>query len=62
MCISNAFMYSKVITYIKQRIEITGKKLEQGLKHITFKKYLKGEYIHAGALIWYKKLEYLLDG
>jgi len=38
-------MYSKVITYIKQRIEIADEELEQGLKHITFKKYLKGEYI-----------------
>ena len=38
-------MYSKVINYIKHRIEIADEELEQSLKYITFKKYLKGEYI-----------------
>lgn len=38
-------MHSKVIAYIKQRIEISDKELEEGLTYSTFKKYEKGEYI-----------------
>ena len=38
-------MYEKVISYIKQRIEITDEELEQGLKCTMFKKYEKGDYV-----------------
>lgn len=38
-------MYSKVINYIRQRIEISGDDLEESLKLSTFKKYAKGEYV-----------------
>lgn len=38
-------MYSQIIDYIKRRIEISDEELEEGLKHSTFKTYLKGEYI-----------------
>lgn len=38
-------MYSKVINYIRQRIEISGDELEESLKLSTFKKYAKGEYV-----------------
>ena len=38
-------MYSRVIDYIKQRIEITNEELEEGLKYSVSKKYEKGEYI-----------------
>ena len=46
-------MYSGIISYIKQRIEISDEELEEGLKYSVFKKYAKGEYIlrigeHAG--------------
>ena len=34
-------MYARVISYIKQRIEITDEELEQGLKYSMFKKYQK---------------------
>ena len=38
-------MYSSVISYIKQRIEISDEEIEEGLKYSVFKKYAKGEYI-----------------
>jgi CRP-like cAMP-binding protein len=38
-------MYSKVTTYIKNRIEISDEELKVGLEYSTFKNYLKGEYI-----------------
>ena len=38
-------MYARVISYIKQRIEITDEELEQGLKYSMFKKYQKGDYV-----------------
>lgn len=38
-------MYSRVINYIKQRIEISDEELEEGLKYSVFKKYVKGEYV-----------------
>ena len=41
----NSVMYSKVINYIKQRIEISDEELEEGLKYSVFKEYVKGEYI-----------------
>ena len=38
-------MYSGIISYIKQRIEISDEELEEGLKYSVFKKYAKSEYI-----------------
>ena len=38
-------MYSQVINYIKQRIEISREEIEDSLKYSDFKKYAKGEYI-----------------
>jgi CRP/FNR family transcriptional regulator, anaerobic regulatory protein len=38
-------MYSQVINYIKQRIDISQKVMEESLKYSDFKKYTKGEYI-----------------
>jgi CRP-like cAMP-binding protein len=38
-------MYSKVINYIRQRIEITDEELEEGLKYSVSKTYEKGDYI-----------------
>ena len=38
-------MYSQVINYIKQRIEITEAELEESLKFSVPEKYKKGEYI-----------------
>jgi CRP/FNR family transcriptional regulator, anaerobic regulatory protein len=38
-------MYSQVIKYIKQRIEISQEAIEEGLTYSEFKKYKKGEYI-----------------
>jgi CRP/FNR family transcriptional regulator, anaerobic regulatory protein len=38
-------MYSKIISYIKQRIKISDEEISEGLTYSTFKKYLKGEYI-----------------
>jgi len=38
-------MYSGIISYIKQRIEISDEELEEGLKYSVFKKYAKAEYI-----------------
>ena len=42
---TSPFMYSGVVNYIKQRIEISDEELEEGLKYSVFKKYAKGEYI-----------------
>lgn len=38
-------MYSQVIDYIKQRIEISNAEIEEGLKYSHFKKFAKGDYI-----------------
>jgi CRP-like cAMP-binding protein len=38
-------MYSQVINYIKQRIEISREEIEEGLKYSEFKKFEKGAYI-----------------
>lgn len=38
-------MYSRVINYIKQPIDITEVKLEEGLKYSVSKTYLKGAYV-----------------
>jgi len=38
-------MYSEVINYIKQRIEISREEIEETLKYSDFKKYKKGDYI-----------------
>jgi CRP/FNR family transcriptional regulator, anaerobic regulatory protein len=38
-------MYSRIITYIKQRVDISEEEISEGLKYSTFKKYIKGEYI-----------------
>ena len=38
-------MYSQVINYIKQRVEITEKEIEDGLQYSEFKKFAKGEHI-----------------
>ena len=38
-------MYSQVINYIKQRIEISREEIEESLKYSDFKKYKKGDYI-----------------
>ena len=38
-------MYSQVINYIKQRIEISREEIEETLEYSDFKKYKKGEYI-----------------
>jgi len=38
-------MYSQVINYIKQRIEISNQEIEDSLQHSTFKKFAKGDYI-----------------
>jgi CRP-like cAMP-binding protein len=38
-------MYSQVINYIRQRIEVSDNELGMALQYATFKKYKKGEYI-----------------
>lgn len=38
-------MYSQVIDYIKQRIEISKAEIEEALKYSHLKKFAKGEYI-----------------
>lgn len=38
-------MYSQVINYIKQRVEITDKEIEDSLQYSEFKKFAKGDYI-----------------
>jgi len=38
-------MYSQVINYIKQRVEISRSAIEESLKYCDFKKYAKGDYI-----------------
>ena len=38
-------MYSQVINYIKQRIDISQDEIEESLKYSNFKKYKKGDYI-----------------
>ena len=38
-------MYSQVIDYIKQRIEISKPEIEEGLKYSHFKKFSKGDYV-----------------
>lgn len=38
-------MYTSIIKYIKQRIEISREEIEAALSFSSYKKYLKGEYI-----------------
>lgn len=38
-------MYSQVINYIKQRVEISREEIEESLQHSDFKQYAKGDYI-----------------
>jgi CRP-like cAMP-binding protein len=38
-------MYSQVINYIKQRVEIANKEIEVALQYSEFKKFAKGDYI-----------------
>jgi len=38
-------MYSQIINYIKQRIEITDKEIQDSLQYSEFKKFTKGDYI-----------------
>ena len=38
-------MYSQVINYIRQRVEISREGIEEGLKYCDFKKFAKGDYI-----------------
>lgn len=38
-------MYSQVINYIKQRIEIGREEIEESLRYSDFKKFAKGDYI-----------------
>jgi len=38
-------MYSNVINYIKQRIQISREEIEEGIKYSNFKKFDKGDYI-----------------
>jgi CRP-like cAMP-binding protein len=38
-------MYSQIINYIKQRVEITEKEIEDSLQYSEFKKFAKGEHI-----------------
>ena len=38
-------MYSQVINYIKQRIEISRQEIEESLKYSDFRRYAKGDYI-----------------
>jgi len=38
-------MYSQVINYIKQRIEISNREIEEGLQYSEVKKFKKGDYI-----------------
>jgi CRP/FNR family transcriptional regulator, anaerobic regulatory protein len=38
-------MYSQVIHYIKQRVEISREEIEESLKYSEFKRFTKGDYI-----------------
>lgn len=38
-------MYSQIINYIKQRVEISQDEVEESLKYSEFKKFAKGDYI-----------------
>lgn len=38
-------MYSQVINYIKQRVEISREEIEESLQYSDFKTYAKGEYV-----------------
>ena len=38
-------MYSQVINYIKQRVEISREVIEESLKYSDFRQYAKGDYI-----------------
>jgi len=38
-------MYSQVINYIKQRVEISREEIEESLRYSDFKKFAKGDYI-----------------
>jgi CRP-like cAMP-binding protein len=38
-------MYSQVINYIKQRVDISSEEIEESLKYCDYKTYAKGDYI-----------------
>lgn len=38
-------MYSQIINYIKQRVEISREEIEESLQYTYFKQYSKGDYI-----------------
>jgi len=38
-------MYSQIINYIRQRVEISRDEIEESLKYTDFKKFAKGDYI-----------------
>lgn len=47
-------MYSQVINYIKQRVEISQEEIEATLKYSNFTQYAKGDYIlRAGEYCWF---------
>ena len=47
-------MYSQVINYIKQRVEISQEEIETTLKYSNFTQYAKGDYIlRAGEYCWF---------
>ena len=38
-------MYSQVINYIKQRVEITNTEIEESLQYSEFNKFANGDYV-----------------
>jgi len=47
-------MYSQVINYIKQRVEISREEIEATLKYSDFRRYAKGDYIlRTGEYCWF---------
>lgn len=47
-------MYSQVINYIKQRVEISREEIEAILQYSDFKRYVKGDYIlRTGEYCWF---------
>jgi CRP-like cAMP-binding protein len=47
-------MYSQVINYIKQRVEISREEIEETLQYSDFKRYARGDYIlRTGEYCWF---------
>lgn len=47
-------MYFQVINYIKQRVEISQREIEETLQYSDFKRYAKGDYIlRTGEYCWF---------